>query len=392
MTIKPTIDNIALAALIFAVVAISAVSAVALTSAGSLLATNEKVLRTHRALMTLDAIRFQSMAVQASEASYVITGRERDLTAFQGSVIALENELATLSGEHSEFAFVKDNVNDITTAARALVAHEQNAVTAYQALSPTGVRSLVATDLHSAVHDDLLAATQSAAIQARQWLGTLEKEQKRIGEWVWRWILALISSSAFILIFLYGSLRKLHIEQRDAQDKFAHQATHDALTGLYNRPAVMDFIDARLADDSTAALGGVAILLLDLDGFKLINDEHGHNTGDQLLCQAAARMQVALRDSDYLARLGGDEFLVVIPQVSEAATAERVAEKLIEAIRQPFMLDHLVVNVTTSIGISLFPQDGRDRESLVKNADIALYEAKRAGRDQARLFATARPA
>lgn len=390
MAIKPTTDHIALAALIFAVVAIIAVSTVAVTSANALIAVNDQVVRTHRAMLSLDAIRFQSMAIQSNEASYVISGQEREFSAYRGSVVALAAELAALNLQQNEFSFVKKNIGEITAATKSLVAHEEAAVLAYAAAGSATARNLIAAEQHVEVHDALLVATQRASLEAQQSRAALHEEQKKIGEWVRRWIVALISSSAFILIFLYGSLRSRHAEQRVAEEKFAYQASHDALTGLANRHAVMGYIDAQLADDSTAALGGVAVLLLDLDGFKAVNDEHGHDMGDKLLVEASARLKAALRDSDYLARLGGDEFLVIVPQVSEAATAERVAAKLIAAMAKPFTFDKkpgaTSLNVTASVGISLFPQDGRDRESLVKSADLALYAAKRGGRNQAHLY------
>jgi diguanylate cyclase (GGDEF)-like protein len=214
-------------------------------------------------------------------------------------------------------------------------------------------------------------------------MDTLEADQIVYGDKVRRLILALISSAAFILIFLYGTLRRLSIEQRTAQARFVHQATHDSLTGLRNRPAVMEHIARKLADgEQEASLGGLALLLLDLDGFKAVNDDLGHDAGDDLLKQAAVRIEVALRDSDYVARLGGDEFLIVVPQVSDKETAERVGKKLIQSVGAPYQLGVSQAKVTASIGISMFPKDARDRESLMKCADLALYRAKHAGRDQ----------
>ena len=145
----------------------------------------------------------------------------------------------------------------------------------------------------------------------------------------------------------------------------------------------MEHIDKKLADGDEASLGGLALLLLDLDGFKAVNDNLGHDAGDALLKQAANRIEAALRDSDYVARLGGDEFLIVVPQVSDKETAECVGKKIVAAVGAPYMLlAGKVSNVTASIGISMFPKDARDREALMKCADLALYEAKHAGRDQ----------
>ena len=219
-------------------------------------------------------------------------------------------------------------------------------------------------------------------------MDALEAEQIAYGNKVHRLILALISSAAFILVFLYGSLRRLSIEQRITQARFASQATHDSLTGLRNRSAVMEHLARKLADgEHEASLGGLALLLLDLDGFKAVNDGLGHDAGDAVLKQVAARIEAVLRDSDYVARLGGDEFLIVVPQVSDHETAGRVGKKLLDAIGAPYLLAEQQSNVSVSIGISMFPQDARDRETLMKCAELALYEAKHAGRNRLCFYA-----
>ena len=168
-------------------------------------------------------------------------------------------------------------------------------------------------------------------------------------------------------------------ERRTAELEIANRT--DALTGLSNR---LDFSRAmqRLLEDSREFGTRGALFYIDLDGFKTINDSLGHDAGDSLLKQVAARMEAVLRDSDYVARLGGDEFLIVVPQVSDHETAERVGQKLIEAIGASYRVAEKQSNVTASIGISMFPKDARDRETLMKCADLALYEAKHSGRNR----------
>jgi diguanylate cyclase (GGDEF)-like protein len=149
----------------------------------------------------------------------------------------------------------------------------------------------------------------------------------------------------------------------------------------------MEHISARLRDaDAEAAFGGFALLLVDLDGFKAVNDSLGHDAGDELLKEVALRARLALRDTDYIARLGGDEFLIVIPQVSDQETAARVAQKLIGVIGEYYLLGANRAQVTASVGISIFPRDARDREALMKCADLALYQAKHVGRNCAQFF------
>lgn len=188
------------------------------------------------------------------------------------------------------------------------IAAEQNIIQASKSAGHAEMQALIRPTLGSELQKKLLAVSNQILVQSRRLLDNLEADQIAYGDKVRRLILALISSSAFILVFLYGTLRRLNREQRISQARIAHQATHDSLTDLFNRPAVMDHISLRLSDaDSEAALGGFALLLLDLDGFKEVNDNFGHDAGDLLLKEAAQRARLALRDSDFVARLGGDE-------------------------------------------------------------------------------------
>ncbi len=389
MKIKATIDGVALAALVFAVVAISAVSAVAIVSAENLIATNEKALRMQRTISSLEAIRFHSVAINSSEQNYVITGKQSELIPFKAGTVEIEAEVAYLAERRSEHPELERRFIELRETAQRFVADEHKIVDARSLAGEPVARAMVKQHFGEASHDQLLQITYQLLVSARKQLNSLEAEQVAYGDKVRRLILALISSAAFILVFLYGSLRRLSIDQRMAQARFAHQATHDSLTGLCNRPAVMEYIARKLADgEQEASLGGFALLLLDLDGFKAVNDSFGHDAGDDLLKQAAARIEVALRDSDYVARLGGDEFLIVVPQVSDEETATRVGKKLVEMIGAPYVLTGRQSKVTVSIGISMFPKDARDREALMKCADLALYEAKHAGRNQVCLFSS----
>lgn len=387
MKLKATIDNIALAALVFAVVAIAAVSTVAVVSAESLIATNERILAAQRVISSLEAIRQNALALNIGEQNYIITGSERDLGPYRSGAVEIEAELAYLAGKQQENAALALRFAELDSVARQFIASERRIVEARKSQGFAAAQAMVRAHLGDEIQDRLLSLTHQVLVSSRRQLDNLEADQVVYGDKVRRLILALISSSAFILVFLYGTLRRLNREQRAAQARIAHQATHDSLTNLHNRPAVIDHISARLANaDNEAALGGFALLLLDLDGFKEVNDSLGHDAGDMLLKEVARRAKLVLRAADYVSRLGGDEFLIVIPQVSDEGTAERVAEKLIFSIAEPYQFGNHRIAVTASIGISMFPRDARDRETLMKCADIALYEAKNAGRNQAVFF------
>ncbi len=174
-------------------------------------------------------------------------------------------------------------------------------------------------------------------------------------------------------------------ERTYAEEQIKHLAYHDALTNLPNRLLFKDRLTVALSHAQREG-ARLAVLFLDLDRFKVINDSLGHNIGDQLLQAVAARVHACVRDSDTVARLGGDEFTVLLPRLHRSDDAAPVAAKIIEAIRYPFHIEGREFFITTSIGISLFPEDGINAESLIKNADTAMYQAKERGRDNYQLF------
>lgn len=174
-------------------------------------------------------------------------------------------------------------------------------------------------------------------------------------------------------------------ERTYAEEQIKHLAYHDALTGLPNRLLFKDRLTVALSH-AQRDQNWLAVLFLDLDRFKIINDSLGHNVGDQLLQAVAARVQSCLRDSDTVARLGGDEFTLLLPALAKSEDAAVVAQKILEAVRYPFHIEGREFFITTSIGISLYPEDGADAATLIKNADTAMYQAKEQGRDNYQLF------
>ncbi|MGR9051788.1 MAG: bifunctional diguanylate cyclase/phosphodiesterase [Gammaproteobacteria bacterium] len=175
------------------------------------------------------------------------------------------------------------------------------------------------------------------------------------------------------------------LELTELARQLEHQAYHDTLTGLANRVTFDDHL--RLAIDQARRTGQrLAVMFLDLDRFKIINDTLGHAIGDKLLMQVSQRLATCIRDSDTLARLGGDEFAVLLTQLRHDTDAAEVARKLTAAVAEPVLVDGYSLHVTTSIGISIFPEDGDGAETLVKNADTAMYRSKDRGRNQCTFF------
>jgi diguanylate cyclase (GGDEF)-like protein len=179
-------------------------------------------------------------------------------------------------------------------------------------------------------------------------------------------------------------VRLLHKEARNDAKLLEELALNDPLTGLANR---------RLLDDRMAVAlvhaqrnkSAMAVIYLDLDGFKEINDSLGHGVGDVLLKMVAKRLQTTVREEDTVARLGGDEFAIALWHVSGPEYAASAAERAIAAVSQPYEIEDQTVNITISAGVSIYPENGEDAVTLMKNADLALYQAKAAGKNVFRI-------
>src|SRR3954452_3614339 len=169
-------------------------------------------------------------------------------------------------------------------------------------------------------------------------------------------------------------------QRRNAESQIVYQALHDSLTGLPNRTLFYDRLTQALVQGKRHG-DSLAVLFLDLDQFKVVNDTLGHAAGDRLLIAVAGRLQRAVRTSDTVARVGGDELAFLLPGIGRAEDAARTAQKILAAVSRPLEIDGHPLYVTASIGISLFPADGEEAEALLSSADIAMYRAKDLGRN-----------
>src|SRR4051812_30806281 len=167
-----------------------------------------------------------------------------------------------------------------------------------------------------------------------------------------------------------GASRRLRRQAAENE----HQARHDGLTGLPNRGSFYDQVTAAVKTTPSDSL--VAVMIVDLDRFKEVNDTLGHHSGDELLREAGDRLTTALRDGDVLSRLGGDEFAVLLPHTESVEAACAVAGRLCDALEEPFVLHGLTVHLEASLGIALYPDHGDDVETLIQHADVAMYVAK----------------
>jgi len=174
-------------------------------------------------------------------------------------------------------------------------------------------------------------------------------------------------------------------ERKDIEEHMQHMAQYDALTHLPNRALFNDRLQQAIAA-AQRNKAHLALMFIDLDKFKPVNDTYGHGVGDLLLKEVALRIQNCLRDSDTAARIGGDEFVILLPAIETGRDAGKVGEKIRHALNQPFELAGHTLKISSSIGVAVYPEHGSEEKLLVKSADIAMYHAKKNGRDNVKIY------
>jgi len=241
------------------------------------------------------------------------------------------------------------------------------------------------TELTALVHPDDLEAAARASLETMKGLRPVAVAEYRVraGTDGWRWLLTRgrvterdpATGRALRMVGTNVDIT----DRKRMEEALQSVANTDALTGLANRVALADRIRLAIARSRRNATA-FALLYLDIDRFKQVNDSHGHSAGDKLLVQFAMRLRACVRASDSVARLGGDEFIVLLEDLKDRDAALRIAQKILEDTRTPVRIDAREVAVTTSIGVAYYAGD-ESGEELLQRADAALYEAKRSGRD-----------
>jgi diguanylate cyclase (GGDEF)-like protein/PAS domain S-box-containing protein len=248
--------------------------------------------------------------------------------------------------------------------------------------------SLLHTPLLQLVHVDDLVNVQATFDLALQQPGTSAPFECRVRhqDGTWRHI-ETISTNLFNDASVQGMvLNSRDITERKALEaQLTHQAFHDPLTGLVNRAAFSDRVEQALIRCERKGTK-LAALFLDLDNFKLINDQLGHAAGDQVLIMVADRLRDCLRATDAAARLGGDEFAILLEDISDTTSAVHVAERLLDALRQPFVLDEQALVVGVSVGVA-WSHGAQSAADLLRHADMAMYSVKHTGKGRYAVFA-----
>jgi len=190
---------------------------------------------------------------------------------------------------------------------------------------------------------------------------------------------------AYLLRYRIILLENEIVEREQAEMQLNYMANHDPLTGLPNRRMFMDIASAVISM-SKRDNKCFAVLFMDIDGFKKVNDTLGHDAGDELLVKISDIIRSRLRVSDLVARIGGDEFVILLPDVRDENTISLILEPLINRLRQPYIINDENVSISTSVGVSFFPQHGDDIEALVSQADKMMYQVKRSGKNNWAIF------
>ena len=273
----------------------------------------------------------------------------------------------------------------VTDAANKIVSVNP-AFTRITGYSPDEVIGRDPSIMSSGRHDkEFYRAMWTSIIETGHWQGEIWDRRKN-GEIYPKWLsISTIKDKHSGKVRDYIAIFSDITERKEAEKRIQFMAHYDALTGLPNRALLYDRLSQNLSH-SQRNDKRVAVLFLDLDRFKTINDSLGHTVGDLLLQSVAERLKECLRAGDTVARLGGDEFVVILPDLEDTNYAGLVAGKILKCVAEPHVIKNNDLSTTASVGISVYPQDGGDRETLIKNADVAMYKSKEAGRNNYLFF------
>lgn len=295
-----------------------------------------------------------------------------------------------VSQDVSEQVRLREEVERSAARSRALLRHSSDVIflideggTVLEVLDTDGLRSsplhyVVGTQIFSDIHPEDLAHLQTKRALFLQSPGATIRVELRVrnGDRAWHWVESvstnLLHDPSVGAIVVH---RRDITERKAAEELVRHQALHDALTGLPNRTLFLDRVSVAL-EQARRGRARPAILYLDLDDFKEVNDRRGHAAGDAVLRTIAQRLRGIVRASDSIARWGGDEFVILLTDARSPEDAEGVARLVVATVGEPVPVEGVQVRVGTSVGVACWPEDGEDADSLLSRADAALYQAK----------------
>ena len=280
---------------------------------------------------------------------------------------------ATIFETASENIVLTDQNNCFITVNPAFTATTGYSLEEIKGLTPKILRSgKQSKEFYAKMWDDLNTVGH--------WDGELWNKRKN-GDLYAEWLSIKVIYNQDGSVRMYLGIFSDITEKKEADEIIWKQANYDLLTNLPNRRLFIDRLEHEIKI-AHRTNGSLALLFIDLDYFKQVNDTLGHDKGDILLIKASERINESVRESDTVARMGGDEFTAILPQIVSPENAERVVKKIIEKLAQPFDLNGTAISISASVGIAIYPNDAQNSKELLQNADKAMYDAKRQGRSR----------
>lgn len=287
-----------------------------------------------------------------------------------------------VAASEAKYRLIADNMTDLVGLmdAHGLIRYASPSHFAVLGYQP---EVLIGTTFADYLHPEDVEQVTQQFIQMVQYNEAIRMEcrvRNGSGQWVWLETHGGVTDSFDSAAKLYLMVSRDVTERKMLEQKLSFMAFHDGLTQLPNRRLFVDRLTQAILEHQRSGLS-LAVIYMDLDKFKLINDSMGHDVGDELLVAFAQRVRAVLRDMDTMARFGGDEFVILLPDLQSASEATLVAQRILSALQQPWELNSCTLTTTSSMGIALFPANGSTAAELVKQADMALYQAKDNGRN-----------
>lgn len=336
------------------------------------------VVRVGEEIDVLNEVRVNLLDIETGERGYIITGNPAYLAPHQhamqqirDNVLRLESLLGARQNLSPDLIELSQHIKRKIEISEANIAARNNSFSAAIERVNLGVGKREMDVIRV-----LLNSIDEKQHSLRRDLRTKRSDGMRN---LWSTLASTAGLLLIIMVYLYFRNLSFLKDQRNADRQAHHLATHDVLTNLPNRQMLMYELN-RMLNQMQRYGKKSALLFLDLNEFKIINDTFGHAAGDELLVQVAGRLQSLMRSSDMVARLGGDEFVVLLEKVENEEDVHIVRDKVLQEIGMSFVLSTGTVSVSISIGMAFYPRDGKDAESLMHYADARMYEMKRVSR------------
>jgi len=373
----PSAGRLAASGLAIAALVIVTLAALALAELEREAELHREVIEGMQAKDSLEALRTQLSDLAHGARVVALTGDPVSAQLIERRAVELDAELEYLASHPT-----RDDATGVFASLRqasGALALGARSIAPLRAARGTAAAGASALEAERAAAEAMTALERMLETRATR-INERTIAQLRVGENLRKYVAWLLAGSVIVLFGLFATYRWAAVRERAAQRRIEHLAHYDMVTGLPNRVLLADRLEQEVVR-ARRVRHGFALLMLDLDGFKEVNDRWGHAAGDRVLAQVGARARQGVRASDTVGRLGGDEFMAILPEASLAG-ALAVAEKLLESLALPYALERVEARVSASIGVSVFPEDGADGESLQRAADAALYAAKRDGKNR----------